>query len=92
MEDGDASQAVQPGIGDRNLNALKRQRAIAQKALDALTASTTAETLADATRARDELAAQRDTVEDVYKKYRALPHEADAAQVGDTASEAFKAL
>jgi hypothetical protein len=80
-----ATQDVEVAIKD-----LDTKRGEAQTALQALKANPTARIIADGTAKRDALRAQIAVVEQKYGLYRRIPHEADAHEVGDAASEAFK--
>jgi hypothetical protein len=77
--------SVEDGLAE-----LKTKRDAAQSALDALNASPTAQTVAEATAARDALRAQITEVEQRYTAYRNIPYEADAHEVGDAAEQAFR--
>lgn len=72
------------------IDELNARTAAAQAALTALNAGVTATTIATATAARDALRRQVPVVEAAYRAYRAIPHEADAHEVGDTAEVAFR--
>jgi hypothetical protein len=86
VTDAASNQAINADTGMSELNT---KRAEAQTALDNLTASATALTIADATAKRDAL---RDAIahrEQRYTAYRKLPFEADSHEVGDAAELAF---
>ena len=53
-------------------------------------ASATAQTVADAKKARDALKAQIADVEKRYTDYRNIAYEADAHEIGDAAEQAFR--
>jgi Domain of unknown function (DUF4157) len=71
---------------------IRARTTTAEGALAALNANITAATIAAATAARDALRAQVPVVEAAYRAYRAIPHEADAHEVGDTAEAAFRRI
>jgi hypothetical protein len=87
VTDRDVNQAIS---NDDGLAELKKLRADAVKALLALEAGETAQTLARAAAMRDALKAQIAEVERLYTLYRNIPYEADAHEVGDAAELAFQ--
>lgn len=69
---------------------LDKLRGEAETALKDLKASATKTTIFNATEAKRKLEKQMKVVDYRYVKYRKLPSEADAHEVGDAAGEAFK--
>ena len=75
---------------DDGLAELPVKQAAAQSALTAMNATITDKSIADAAAARDALRAHITFVEQMYTKYRNIPYEADAHEVGDAAEQAFR--
>lgn len=68
---------------------LAARRSEAQAALEGLRGTPSPDALAAARRACQALRAQMIDVEEKYHAYRAMPHEADAGEVGAAAALAF---
>jgi hypothetical protein len=89
--DGAKNRAISDQV-DTEITKLNTARADAVAARTALKASATAAKLDDAKKKLAALNAQTLAVEKAYLAYRAIPHEADAHEVGDSESEAFSKL
>jgi hypothetical protein len=85
----DANQAT-TGDSLAAIDKLDSRRELAKIALTTLQQSATPENVSDARQACEDLKAQITVVEQKYSLYRAIPHEADAHEVGDAEEQAFK--
>jgi hypothetical protein len=89
VTDGASNQTIDHAVDDA-IAKLDVSRQKAETAVKALDAGETPKTTADAHAARDDLRAKVAAVEQAYKGYRNIPHEADAHEVGDAEKQAFQ--
>jgi Domain of unknown function (DUF4157) len=89
ITDGASNQTISDAVDDR-IAELDVSRQKAETAVKALDAGETPKTTADARAASDDLRAKVAAVEQAYKGYRNIPHEADAHEVGDAEQQAFQ--
>jgi hypothetical protein len=83
-------KANSESVGKDERPELNKRRFTAQIALAALQRSSTREDMTRAKEAKDALVKQITAVEQWYERYRSLPEEADAHEVGDAAEQAFR--